>query len=45
MAGKAGSETNAIGLFDRLQQAPYRFDFYQAMRRLGLSVPILKSPG
>ncbi|MCU7840101.1 MAG: type VI secretion system baseplate subunit TssG [Candidatus Thiodiazotropha sp. (ex Troendleina suluensis)] len=39
MAGKAGSETNAIGLFDRLQQAPYRFDFYQAMRRLECAYP------
>lgn len=39
MAGKAGSETNAIGLFDRLQHAPYRFDFYQAMRRLECAYP------
>ncbi|MEW8005749.1 MAG: type VI secretion system baseplate subunit TssG [gamma proteobacterium symbiont of Clathrolucina costata] len=39
MAGKAGSETNALGLFDRLQQAPYRFDFYQAMRRLECAYP------
>lgn len=39
MASKARSETNAIGLFDRLQQAPYRFDFYQAMRRLECAYP------
>jgi type VI secretion system protein ImpH len=39
MAGKAGAETDALGLFDRLQQAPYRFDFYQAMRRLECAFP------
>jgi type VI secretion system protein ImpH len=39
MAGKAGFETNAIGLFDRLLQAPYHFDFYQAMRRLECAYP------
>ncbi|MCU7921253.1 MAG: type VI secretion system baseplate subunit TssG [Candidatus Thiodiazotropha sp. (ex Dulcina madagascariensis)] len=39
MAGKAGSETNAVSLFNRLQQAPYRFDFYQAMRRLECAYP------
>ncbi|MBT3046323.1 MAG: type VI secretion system baseplate subunit TssG [Candidatus Thiodiazotropha sp.] len=39
MAGKAGSETDALGLFGRLQQAPYRFDFYQAMRRLECAYP------
>jgi type VI secretion system protein ImpH len=39
MAGKAGSEKNPLGLFDRLQQSPYRFDFYQAMRRLECAYP------
>ncbi|MEW8431867.1 MAG: type VI secretion system baseplate subunit TssG, partial [Candidatus Thiodiazotropha sp.] len=33
------SETDALGLFGRLQQAPYRFDFYQAMRRLECAYP------
>ncbi|MES9831279.1 MAG: type VI secretion system baseplate subunit TssG [Candidatus Thiodiazotropha sp. LLP2] len=39
MASKAGSEKNSLGLFDRLQQSPYRFDFYQAMRRLECAYP------
>ncbi|MCG8012977.1 MAG: type VI secretion system baseplate subunit TssG, partial [Candidatus Thiodiazotropha weberae] len=39
MASKAGSEKNPLSLFDRLQQAPYRFDFYQAMRRLECAYP------
>ncbi len=39
MAGQAGSETHALGLFDQLRQGPYRFDFYQAMRRLECAYP------
>ncbi|MEJ2620321.1 MAG: type VI secretion system baseplate subunit TssG [Candidatus Thiodiazotropha sp.] len=39
MASQAGSEKNSLSLFDRLQQAPYRFDFYQAMRRLECAYP------
>ncbi|MET0051564.1 MAG: type VI secretion system baseplate subunit TssG [Candidatus Thiodiazotropha sp.] len=39
MAGQAGSETHAVGLFDRLRQDPHRFDFYAAMRRLECAYP------
>ncbi|MET0026310.1 MAG: type VI secretion system baseplate subunit TssG [Candidatus Thiodiazotropha sp.] len=39
MASQAGSETHALGLYDQLRQGPYRFDFYQAMRRLECAYP------
>jgi type VI secretion system protein ImpH len=34
MAATVGREADALAFFDALAEAPYRFDFYQTMRRL-----------
>ncbi len=39
MAGETRPATDTIKLFDSLQQAPYRFDFFETLRRLECAFP------
>jgi type VI secretion system protein ImpH len=39
MADPARTSSHSVTLLDDLQQAPYAFDFYQAVRRLDCAHP------